>query len=647
MYAPRYIVRMLKVAGGLFLGLLIALMLSKYSSSGRRAQLQARHVADSIGPLPGKDLSNIFWAVQVTDIHISKFLDPTRVSEFESFCSESLSVIAPALVLVTGDLTDGKTKDKLGSDQFEDEWQIYRSVLKKSRILEKTKWIDIRGNHDSFNIADLSSSNNYYRKYSGWQKEGSFHFVHRTPFGNYSFICVDATLTPGPKRPYNFFGIINKNQMQKLSVLATESLHSNQSVWFGHYPTSTIVASSPGIRAVMSSAVAYMCGHLHTLGGLAPVLHSQHQQGTLELELGDWMKNRRYRIFAFDHDLFSFVDLQYDEWPAILITNPKSALYTNPAEEPLKRILYSTHIRILAISPDPIISVKVFIDGIVLGEAGHSSGPLYVLEWNTENYKTGLHEIKVHVEDRAGRNQIRSHMFSLQDDVSVSFNLFPSFILLIDHYLMAQVLFILIVLSQLVLLFIFRIRKRTVLRGPPGYFTLASFSMNVLSKDNTFFYSILLLNLYTAVGPWFVGEIVDGHMGVCFAFGVVVGGHFLDGSLTYFVGIMQMLFFNIPMTAYLCWCLLLRCQGHSFVSHLRHSRKVVYVPVHFCTFLLLAWQIYSCFFLLLTYGTLATFLSPLKLWLVVATLVLGRKVWVFNSPALRSYVADLKNCRST
>ncbi|CAJ0951929.1 unnamed protein product [Ranitomeya imitator] len=128
-------------------------------------------------------------------------------------------------------------------------------------------------------------------------------------------------------------------------MLARESIRSNQSVWFGHYPTSTIVSPSPGVRAVMSPAVAYMCGHLHTLGGLAPVLHSQHLQGTLELELGDWMHNRRFRIFAFDHDLFSFVDLQHEEWPAILITNPKSALYSNPSAEPLERILHSTHIR--------------------------------------------------------------------------------------------------------------------------------------------------------------------------------------------------------------------------------------------------------------------------------------------------------------
>lgn len=50
------------------------------------------------------------------------------------------------------------------------------------------------------------------RKYSANQKVGSFHYVHKTPFGNYSFICADATITPGPKRPYNFFGILNQVQ---------------------------------------------------------------------------------------------------------------------------------------------------------------------------------------------------------------------------------------------------------------------------------------------------------------------------------------------------------------------------------------------------------------------------------------------------
>lgn len=57
-----------------------------------------------------------------------------------------------------------------------------------------------------------------FRKYSANQKLGSFHYVHSTPFGNYSFICADATLTPGPKRPYNFFGILNQAGLWMICV---------------------------------------------------------------------------------------------------------------------------------------------------------------------------------------------------------------------------------------------------------------------------------------------------------------------------------------------------------------------------------------------------------------------------------------------
>ncbi|KAM8920792.1 transmembrane protein 62 [Pelodytes ibericus] len=631
---------MLRVAAALLLVLLLVLLLGR--DNGTLERPVRRRGGNERGP--GAEPTNLLWGVQVTDIHVSKFLDPVRVSSFETFCSESLSAINPALVLATGDLTDGKTKNKLGSDQFEVEWHMYQSVLNKTKILERTKWIDIRGNHDSFNVADLTSFNNYYRKYSGWQKDGSFHYIHQTPFGNYSFICVDATLTPGPKRPYNFFGIIDKTQMRRLSMLAADSVRSNQTVWFGHYPTSTIISDSPGIRSVMSSAVAYMCGHLHTLGGLAPALYSQHQQGTLELELGDWMSNRRYRIFAFDHDLFSFVDLTFQEWPAILITNPKPALFSNPAQEPLKRIQLSTHIRMLVFSPHAIVSVKVSIDKVMLGEAGHVSGPLYVLEWNPADYLTGLHKIKVEVQDVAERSQTRSHLFSLEEDVSLSFNLFPTFILLTDHYILAQVLFLLAVMSQLILLLIFRYKKRPALKGPPGCLALTSFSMHVMAKTNVFFFAVLVLTLYTALGPWFVGEVIDGYMGACFAFGVVVRGHFFQGSLTYLTGLLQMAFYNIPMTAYMCWCLLMRCRGHGFSSHLRYSRKMVSVPFHFLMFLLMAWQVYSCVFLLQTYGTLSLFLSPMKAWLVVATLIIFKKLWAFSSPELRGYITELKIC---
>ncbi|XP_037252008.1 transmembrane protein 62 isoform X2 [Falco biarmicus] len=638
--------RMLKLALGLLAAAAVALLLESYAPSGAQPPVGQRR-RRAARPAPGAKAANLLWVVQVSDIHISRFRDPKRAPDFEKFCSETIDIIQPALVLATGDLTDAKTRDKLGSEQVEVEWKTYHSILKRSRVMEKTKWIDIKGNHDSFNIPHLDSVWNYYRKYSSWRKDGSFHYIHTTSFGNYSFICVDATLSPGPKRPYNFFGILNMNQMKELSLMATESLHSNHTIWFGHFPTSTIISSAPGIRTLMSSATAYLCGHLHTLGGLMPALHSQHRGGTLELELGDWMDNRRYRILAFDHDLFSFADLNFEEWPVVLITNPKSFLYSSSAHEPLVKILHSTHVRILAFSPSVIISVKVNIDGVHLGNAHQVSGPLYVLKWSPQNYSEGFHHIDVTVQDASGRISTRSHIFAMEENLSRRFDFWPSVILLIDYYVLARVLFGLIVLIQITLLVIFRYLQKPALKEKPGLLTLTSYSLHVFSKTNTFYYSIMFLNLYTILGPWFVGELIDGQVGACFSFGLFVGGSFFQGSLTFVVGILQLLFFNLPLMAYLCWCLLLRCQGYSFRSHVHHIPRLVAVLVHLAMALLLAWQVYSCYFLQRTYGTLAFFLSPMRTWLVVLTAALIWKTWTLKSSELRTYILEMKNCQSS
>lgn len=65
----------------------------------------------------------------------------------------------------------------------------------------------------------------------------------------------------------------------------------------------------------------------------------------------------RYRVLAVDHDLFSFADLKFEQWPVVLVTNPKDAQYMHPLAEPLGRIRRSTHIRFLLFVPNASASL--------------------------------------------------------------------------------------------------------------------------------------------------------------------------------------------------------------------------------------------------------------------------------------------------
>lgn len=154
----------------------------------------------------------------------------------------------------------------------------------------------------------------------------------------YSFIAVDASLEPGPKRPYNFVGLLTQNDTDHLQHLVDESKRAgvNYTVWFGHYPTTCIVTRNEENRSLRrligdyDTSLAYMCGHLHTLAGLVPRMYVLQANSFLELEVADWKDCRKYRVAAIDHGLISFADIKHGTWPVVLITNPKHALFQIP-----------------------------------------------------------------------------------------------------------------------------------------------------------------------------------------------------------------------------------------------------------------------------------------------------------------------------
>lgn len=75
------------------------------------------------------------------------------------FALETLDTIKPSVVLASGDLTDAKDVDFLGSRQYESEWKIYNDILRTANVRNKTIWMDIRGNHGNFNEVKSTTIN--------------------------------------------------------------------------------------------------------------------------------------------------------------------------------------------------------------------------------------------------------------------------------------------------------------------------------------------------------------------------------------------------------------------------------------------------------------------------------------------------------
>ncbi|CAH3189894.1 unnamed protein product [Porites lobata] len=615
----------------------IVVLLDYYTGHGKSLKPHSRANA---APFPSDKMENIFWFVQVSDIHISKYREPQRGKDLKQFCNENIDVIRPIAVLATGDLTDAKDESKRGSEQYIEEWQEYNSILKETKVQEKTKWLDLRGNHDAFSVPSITSAENMFKDYSSSGPKGHagskpYQFVYRTEYGSYAFNGIDLNPDPGPKRPFNFFGHVDPERTNEMERLADASKSFNMTIWFGHHPFS--VTTTPYVRRILRSGAVYLCGHLHTLAEIVPKMHAVHVDGHLELELGDWLDTRNYRVLAVDHDLISFVDVRLNTWPVVLITNPKDAHYIMRPHEPLGRMRKSTHIRFLAFSPSPIESTFVEIDGSPLElPATQVQGPLFACQWDPDKYSSGIHSMTVKVQDSAGRTTSRTQLFSL-DGSRPALDLIPAFLMLTDFTMLGRVLFsVFFFIIVLGLAFLRQCDSSTCKGFLCGALGRWWNRLLFLAHADDLFYPLFLFGVYTGIGPWFVGEMTRGHLGALFVHGMYVKGHWIPGSLSYYYGIVQLVMFHLPLTLYLAYFLEInirpvyiktssKSHSHSSLGNIMSFLKKSLAHIVFLCLVL--WQASSSYVnVLRAYGTLAFLLSPAKTWSVIFALYLFWRV---------------------
>ncbi|XP_011883013.1 PREDICTED: transmembrane protein 62-like [Vollenhovia emeryi] len=596
-----------------------------------------------------EDSSNhLIWFLQITDIHISIFRDPLRIEEFKEFCNVTVNSIQPRVVLASGDLTDAIAENAVGSKQQHQEWRRYRHIIDETNASKKTLWLDVRGNHDNFDIINFDSKNNYYTHYSIQGKRHPRSYMYNVNAGleTISFIAIDACLKPGPKRPFNFIGILDQDEIDRIRQLVNQSKESNaaHAIVFGHYPTSSIISrADTNILSILGNHrenMVYLCGHYHTFGSMVPNMYALQKSGFLELELADWKHNRMYRLAAIDHGQFSFIDIQHGDWPVALITNPKNVLFMMPQKENLDTIVRSTHVRVLAFSTAPLKTVEVQLDNDIWEKCDHVDGPLYALPWNSTRYKEGIHQITVRVVDSQDRQKVVSHSFAL-DGSWLSTSILPKLLLLFNAVYVIQFLYIVaLALSIFPLCFLRFVHthyknRRIELprRRRLNFFHLWLRKLWVLSSVDRVFFGLMSYTICFAIGPWTIGEIIEGHIGVIFVWGTFVGNMYLPGGLTYAYGFSQLISFHMPLTLILAHHVDCRLQDaeYSRVSSKFH-RACRFYPVT----VLLPVQLLLTVFLYLEYGIMAVLLCPLRTGSILVAIALSYYIEKMPVSCLRS-----------
>ena len=553
-----------------------------------------------------------------------------------------------------GDLTEAKSSN-LQAAQDRREWEEYDRIV--SRRWNNVTWLDIRGNHDTLNVLGRNSSENFYSVHSSMGSQGylnSYKVRLESRGQTFNVLAIDATWELGVNYPFNFVGQIAEAEQKNLLSLVSDIKDEDVTMMFGHYPTSA-VEQGGFLRDLISKGIVYLSGHLHDLALFRMhTMFSFHNDRDLELELVDWKNNRKFRILAVDQGKLSFVDVEFNEWqtqPVALVTYPKDIQFMNPAKEDFSNYQENI-IKVLVFHNLPISKVLISLDGGDEIEAeAVDGGPLYILPWNSEKYKTGVHTIKVRVMDFVKRKAVKyfEHKFTLNPEEAVRFNRFmPNFVLRSSFATLFHTLFGLTLTFNIMIPVGLKVILRLLQSGKltPSYrkkfqkflsCCLVRKLMLVVSHD-VILISMMTFILYMAVGPWVIGSMIEGRLGAVFAWGVVVDNTMVRSQVPFAYYFLHFGLVHPVMVLAVGHLLDIRygqATGSSLTGILAH------VSVTASLLLMTAGSLFLSFTFWIQFGVLGIFLGPLKTWSYIFYSFMFWLAWRTKPEFLTSLHRDL------
>ncbi|KAI8614202.1 hypothetical protein BC830DRAFT_1128597 [Chytriomyces sp. MP71] len=436
----------------------------------------------------GAEAVNAFTFVQVSDVHASKFANHSHsggLFHLRSFFQNEMPVLAPAKLLITGDLVDSRARTPFRSQQHAAEWAAYHNLLNESGIFSRPGFaFDLRGNHDCYDTLSLDKS---HFANSSITRSPGFNHLFDPGFGQYAFAGFDACPYIGVARPLNFFGVFAKQHLDALEILINNATTDayNHTFIATHYPASIMIIATRSSSGRTFTSLArhvsfWLSGHLHRLVG--DMRMYTRRRGFVELEVGDMKENAVFRLVAVDHDLLSFTDEIVHirssggngRAPVVLVTNPRDARFASPGREPVHRVRQSTHVRVLvyAFGSATVERVEVVVDhgakfvkemtfagpGDIPKQHMNATGsslPLFVVQWDPSMFDDGRdHWMKVVATDSEGMTTVKSTVFRVDGMPSKAYRMEVGFggrIMETDFESLVKVAFV--VIHLVVLLF--------------------------------------------------------------------------------------------------------------------------------------------------------------------------------------------------
>lgn len=351
-----------------------------------------------------RDGHRLFWLMHISDSHIgaSAMEDHDGQAHLTWALTEAVDVIAPEMVILTGDLTDGSRNNIPTSGQDQSEWNDYRAIVDGAGMTSSF-FLDLPGNHDGYGDQGLT----YYlaNSLNGETTGLTYREVLLSfPFGDYLLFGLNSA--GNGSGPFAEQPAFPAEQVTLLESALTTYDSLPLALLFAHHPIDVPDGAAEVIALAQQHEAFYYHGHIHAYG-------SYLDQGVLSAQVNSMGKadDENLAVIAVDNDAVTYAATSTSApWPFVVITAPVGARLDSGAPNPYAYAVCNTAsdnpVRALVFDAAPVSAVSVAVGSS--GSSPMTQDPTEPRLWHGHIDTAGLPEGEVTLTVQAVASTARS-----------------------------------------------------------------------------------------------------------------------------------------------------------------------------------------------------------------------------------------------